>query len=135
MHHGVHVKRCLHLLLGIHGHVGEIGRHEGLRLVTLRIVENRGVHALCVKPKRLLDLLNNGLTLTMGESLPSREFLHLNKENVSKRNYDKINSQRDMDFGRERRVCAAHYQEIRWYIYGVVGGKGGLTTHIVIAYG
>lgn len=85
LHHRVHVERCLHLLLGIHGHVREIGRHEGLRLIGLRIVENwaRGIHTLRVKAEGLLDLLNNGLTLAMRESLPSSEFLHLNKENVS----------------------------------------------------
>ena len=105
MYHRVHVKRCLHLLLGIHGHVGEIGRDEGRRLATLGIVENGVVHALRVKPKGLLDLLNNGLTLTMRESLPSREILHLNKKEVSKRNYDKISSQRDMVLGgREERI-------------------------------
>lgn len=85
MHHGVHIERCLHLLLGIHRHIREIGRYEGLGLVRLRIVENRArlVHALSVKPKGLLKLLNKRLTLSMGESLPSREFLHLNEKNVS----------------------------------------------------
>lgn len=84
MHHGIHVVR-LHLLLGVHRHVGKIRRYEGLVLVRLRIVENRarGVHPLSVKPKRLLDLLNSGLTLTMRDNLPSREFLHLNKKNIS----------------------------------------------------
>jgi hypothetical protein len=99
MHHRVHVeRRRLHLLLGIHRHIGEVGRYEGLGLVRLRIVENsaRMVHALSVKPKGLLKLLNKGLTLTMRESLPSGEFLHLNKEQGKckhKRNYEKIGSQ------------------------------------------
>lgn len=85
LYHGVHVELCLHLLLGIHGHVGEIRRYEGLRLVGLRIVKNwaRGVQTLRIEPEGLLDLLNNGWTLAMRESLPSSEFLHLNKEDVS----------------------------------------------------